>query len=1168
MLKRPLSVLLIVAFIASTLAPIPQAHAAVLGLPVPGAMVNLSPVYQPALIKGLTVHQDNPFLFDFILDTGNSTLQGEALKVEGDRLMKYFFACLTIPEKDLWVNLSPYEKDRMVPQALGETALGRDLLAQDYILKQLTASLIYPEKELGKNFWDRVYAKAQQMYGTTEVPVNTFNKVWIMADKATVYEHNQTAFVVDGHLKVMLEEDYNALKKNEVRSETKASNISSQIVREIILPEIEKEVNTGKNFAMLRQIFNSQILATWYKKNLKEALLNQVYADKSTVKGVNLTDTGDKQKIYEQYLQAYKKGVFNYIKDPDTTNVVSGETSQTPRKYFSGGYVTDPAMLHVTTDPAMGARAVRPLGEDYAIKVAINVNKPVVSKPIDRAMTVMVPDDFKPVELKMDIARHQEIGRVGEIGFGETPLVLGDSQTKEQLSALVRLASFSGKYKEVRLVLAANRSGLFGTAIALYNGSPQPVHIIKINGYNDFIDDYLTAMVVSKGISINEDPGFVTVVSNVISSIRGGSVGIFTIERKKSESNAQPQKEKKVLLKASFDLKQAERLSSGLSFFELKGLTAEDRQTFNKLFGLSEAGNERYVIIGDQQGPLVVGRLSEQDKSLQMAMQLDALAQGFRSGAPGIEVGDKGIAPKVLVFDFTPLVEIDVKGRLSMDLMTKFNRVMLYNPRFAKGVGLNFAQQEGSTYVMSVVTDMAMVGGEDGAMLAAALQELTPYQAVLGVHFTGMATLFAAILKSEYELRQGRKAQTIDEKIEYYTRFRKDVWHIVGALTTLSSGGVLGAMAGLNVDFAPWFAGLLGVTGSMIGGGIAGFEKFADELKQAALDAKTNGNGINDARLKALETFKGNPARRVFYNSQLPVFVALSYLATAKPTFTGIWPSETLHRFLEHLPSSYYLNYIIPDAVTVGLGVGVGIMLSKFLANKTPNVSTQDGAMNAQAVVILASSVLPVDYLTKVTDWLQSPKGNSVTLLAVAGAATVVAAFLAASQGDSVETIAQQIIKRMRDEGQQREIDGKKRPFIGYANDPNINLDPRFPPTIYGYEGEGVARRTFIALRDPADLKDAVDFLRGHSADAAMIKPEIRGGIDLDSTNMGMSITQDANDGVKVDFDPAMVERIRKDGVQSVVPVIIQITPVTADIIRPLLGLAPAKEEEERLAGV
>src|SRR5450631_3669467 len=118
--------------------------------------------------------------------------------------------------------------------------MGRDLLEQDYILKQITASLIYPEKKLGKVFWDKVYSKAKQMYGTTQVPVNTFNKVWILADRAQVFEHNQTAFVVDSHLKVMLEEDYLALQKHQGQPGDMALAVSSsrlpnELVREIVL---------------------------------------------------------------------------------------------------------------------------------------------------------------------------------------------------------------------------------------------------------------------------------------------------------------------------------------------------------------------------------------------------------------------------------------------------------------------------------------------------------------------------------------------------------------------------------------------------------------------------------------------------------------------------------------------------------------------------------------------------------------------------------------------------------------------------------------------------------------------------------------------------------------------------------------------------------------------
>ena len=136
-------------------------------------MVGESAPFSPVALKGLIVNLQKPLEFQFIVDTGNSLppmgekLNSLPLQQQANQLVKYFLAGLTIPEGDLWVNLSPYEKDRMVPTALGQTDLGRDLLAQDYILKQLTASLIYPEKDLGKEFWSRVYAKAQQQFGTT-----------------------------------------------------------------------------------------------------------------------------------------------------------------------------------------------------------------------------------------------------------------------------------------------------------------------------------------------------------------------------------------------------------------------------------------------------------------------------------------------------------------------------------------------------------------------------------------------------------------------------------------------------------------------------------------------------------------------------------------------------------------------------------------------------------------------------------------------------------------------------------------------------------------------------------------------------------------------------------------------------------------------------------------
>ena len=151
-MRTPVSFIILVSFlITSVIGPLPAYAQEDFRLPVPGVMVRLSPPLDPPILKGIKVDPNNPFRFDFILDVGdgskpslNGRVMNPPLRTEFEKLIKYFLTSLTIPEKDLWVNLSPYEKDRIVPQEFGQTEMGRDLLAQDYILKQITASIIYP----------------------------------------------------------------------------------------------------------------------------------------------------------------------------------------------------------------------------------------------------------------------------------------------------------------------------------------------------------------------------------------------------------------------------------------------------------------------------------------------------------------------------------------------------------------------------------------------------------------------------------------------------------------------------------------------------------------------------------------------------------------------------------------------------------------------------------------------------------------------------------------------------------------------------------------------------------------------------------------------------------------------------------------------------------------
>ncbi|MCK5644695.1 MAG: hypothetical protein KAJ19_28105, partial [Gammaproteobacteria bacterium] len=182
----------------------------------------------------------------------------------------------------------------------------------------------------------------------------------------------------------MLDSDYAAMQYDDVGVTDKPSiqndlSVSSQIIKEIIIPEIEREVNEGTHFAPLRQIYHSLILAKWYKETIKNSLLSQVYADKNLTDGVQSDDVNIKDKIYDQYMEAYKKGVFNYIRED--YDRLSQEVI--PRKYFSGGInrLTNFNMIRLSRTHNPGA--VQDVeGDGYRASVAVTPQNGGASSPV------------------------------------------------------------------------------------------------------------------------------------------------------------------------------------------------------------------------------------------------------------------------------------------------------------------------------------------------------------------------------------------------------------------------------------------------------------------------------------------------------------------------------------------------------------------------------------------------------------------------------------------------------------------------------------------------------------------------------------------------------------------------------------------------------------------
>jgi hypothetical protein len=126
-------------------------------------------------------------------------------------------------------------------------------------------------------------------------------------------------------------------------------------MRSIMIPVIEKEINEGRQFARLRQIYDAQVLAVWFKNALGGSVLTRVYADQKKVAGLDVNPPAVNKETYQQYLEAFRTGAFNYIKeeqDPATGEFV-------PRKYFAGGALSV-GPEHVTTTRQLGTLASGP----------------------------------------------------------------------------------------------------------------------------------------------------------------------------------------------------------------------------------------------------------------------------------------------------------------------------------------------------------------------------------------------------------------------------------------------------------------------------------------------------------------------------------------------------------------------------------------------------------------------------------------------------------------------------------------------------------------------------------------------------------------------------------------------------------------------------------------
>ena len=331
---------------------------------------------EPPHLLGLAVRPSEPDWFLPLNTKAGSAITDDDWESEKKKLLDYFFTALMLHGKDIHVNLSVFEQDRIMPRALAQTPFGRLLVEQDCLLKHFTASLLHPDTPTGQEFWRRI-REISHRYGN-ERHLELRQKVWLVAGSATIQEKGPgepfvhplpagfeirdsdwSAWISECRMRVLCDTDYLALQRNPGgTSEYAASSVKMHedclgVFREVVLPAIESEVNEGSHFAPLRQAYYGVTLAKWYREKLVQTGLHTRLAEIAEQKrlewsggedpAVSSQEIGldseapDWLSLYFQRYEDLLSGVFRCVR----VEVDASTGQRIARVYFSGGVYFD-----------------------------------------------------------------------------------------------------------------------------------------------------------------------------------------------------------------------------------------------------------------------------------------------------------------------------------------------------------------------------------------------------------------------------------------------------------------------------------------------------------------------------------------------------------------------------------------------------------------------------------------------------------------------------------------------------------------------------------------------------------------------------------------------------------------------------------------------------------
>jgi hypothetical protein len=333
--------------------------------------------YRPPSIIAIYSNPDQPTKFGWTIGHGSEVVPADEAPQMEHRLIEYFSTAVAFKDADFWVNLSPFEPHRILPDGLRNTRLGRDFILQDFELKKYVASLVNPSHPLGRDYWmavsDRGFEASQLLTRT----IRLFQKVWVTPSHISSYQGKATlefgeAFkrnVEDGDDMIVLTSmdlyvrcvaDDLALQKSWQKHHPgqplpptvqKLNEDCLEVFEDMILPEVSRELNEGRRFIPMRQMMGAWTMASFFKtvfgdrsgyseyintEDPRKMLETRLRCSEGLLEFDRLQEAQPletPESLYQDYLQLFENGGHRLVSgqfDEDHTPLVM-------KTYFSGG---------------------------------------------------------------------------------------------------------------------------------------------------------------------------------------------------------------------------------------------------------------------------------------------------------------------------------------------------------------------------------------------------------------------------------------------------------------------------------------------------------------------------------------------------------------------------------------------------------------------------------------------------------------------------------------------------------------------------------------------------------------------------------------------------------------------------------------------------------------